>query len=315
MQGGFLFTFFSAMKLLSQSSRRVVNKNLAKIVWIDASLLLSYLCDQNEYYQSTGQLVAWKKNQDKMFFFCTQPTIEEQTTLTRKPTQSAIKKLSDLWLIVVEKIWVPAKNHFWINEKKILEVTNSTNKIVPKAHTSMSQKDKLDSTKGTVTNNIYKEINNNNIDTNIITATDVAEPSKQKNMLLENFTPHEPPRENKSNPEINEIIEMIQNTLSSVWMVYKPKSQKTDNWKTVTDRMILSTLLRSKIFKETIETYKTTPIEYLQKIIECWLQDKRYATKLSDCRWLARYRQEIHNKKVSEDLFDKRKNSLSNQSR
>lgn len=195
------------MKILANSSRSIFNKWIARMIWTDSAILLSLLCDLYDHYRSTGWLTQGKKNKDKMFFYCTQSKIEHETTLTKKRKQKAIKILSDLWFIIVEKHGLPSKNYFRVNEEKILDVVNKNKKEedekkddvdldasydtqwAPNGPTSGPQMVPLEGPKG-ATNNIYNNIYNNNIiiPKGIITAkADFWTQEISKNENLENL--------------------------------------------------------------------------------------------------------------------------------
>lgn len=54
---GIIYLGYIIMRLLSQSARWVINKQLAHTIGLDSALLLSELSDQYEYWQKKDQLI------------------------------------------------------------------------------------------------------------------------------------------------------------------------------------------------------------------------------------------------------------------
>ena len=58
--------------------------------------------------------------QDEFYF--TQKEMEEQLWISESTQMRYIKKLQDMWLIKVEKKWIPAKNYYTINDDEIFKI-------------------------------------------------------------------------------------------------------------------------------------------------------------------------------------------------
>lgn len=134
------------MNILWQNAFWIINKDLAKDIWIEGALLLSDLIDKNDYFSN-----RWEITED-WFFYNTIENIEKDTTLTRKLQDKNIKILKDYWYIETRVSWMPAKRFFKIN----------TNKILLFIQSSLYEKDKLDCIKKTTNNNKEIIIKNNN---------------------------------------------------------------------------------------------------------------------------------------------------------
>ena len=102
------------MKILWQNAHWIINKDLARDVWIEWALLLSDLIDKQEYFTNRWELT------EEWFFYNTIENIEKDTTLSNHKQKQAIKILKEKWYIEVQLKWIPAKLHFKVVENKIL---------------------------------------------------------------------------------------------------------------------------------------------------------------------------------------------------
>lgn len=138
------------MKLLAQSARWVVNKQLAKVVWIDGALLLSHLIDAQDYYTKENQL------DNDWFFYCTQEKIEEETTIKEKRQRKLIQEFEKLGMIETKIKWIPAKKYYRIVENKLLQIVGASS-----AKSSELDTPNTPTINNITTNNKDKEKNNN----------------------------------------------------------------------------------------------------------------------------------------------------------
>ena len=106
-----------------------LNKNLLKVIGIDACLYLSNLIGKFDYFKKNNLLDGTG------FFFQTQKQIEEETTLTPKQQSVVLKNLSEKNMVIVKKKGIPAKNYYKINFNVI---TSSLNLESPVSHTGMT---------------------------------------------------------------------------------------------------------------------------------------------------------------------------------
>ena len=116
------------------------------------------------------------------------------------------------------------------------------------------------------------------------------------------------------NEDVNNVIDMMKKFLEWMWMIYKPEVKKTE-WKNITDRMAISTMIRSNAFKGACKMFNLKPEEYLLKIMEYWVTDPFYASQLHNWRGLQKNRQSIHNKFMWEEFKKAKKNVFKNQAR
>lgn len=93
--------------ILSQNAFWIINKDIARLVGLEAALLLSDLVTKQEYF-------------DEEWFFNTSDNIENDTTLKRFKQDAAIKKLIEHEFIEVKLTGVPPKKHFKIATNQIV---------------------------------------------------------------------------------------------------------------------------------------------------------------------------------------------------
>lgn len=132
--------------LLSSTAFLVVNKELAKKIGLNETVLLADLISKEQYFIENNQL-------NDGWFFNTAKNIQDDTSLTAHQQRKCIKNLRSLGIIETQLIGIPAKQHFKILENKLLSYFN----------TSFKENVKQD-VKKTRTINKNKEITiNNNI--------------------------------------------------------------------------------------------------------------------------------------------------------
>ena len=130
--------------LLSSSAFLVVNKELAKQIGLNETVLLADLISKEQYFIDNKQL-------NEGWFFNTANNIEADTTLTAHKQRKAIKNLKSLGILETKRKGIPAKQYFKINEIKLLSYFNA------------NQKNSLEQdVKKTRTINKNKEIKSNN---------------------------------------------------------------------------------------------------------------------------------------------------------
>jgi hypothetical protein len=98
-----------ATSFLSKDSYWALNKNLCKIIGLEAALVLSDLISKSEYFEKNNGLNSFG------FFYNTTENISNDTTLSRYSIESSIKLLKSEGLIDVSLMGMPAKNHYKVN--------------------------------------------------------------------------------------------------------------------------------------------------------------------------------------------------------
>lgn len=132
-------------KLLAQSSFWTLNKHIAKKLGSnDAALLLAELSDIHDQHP------------DKEVVFRSQEKLMESCNLTVTGLRNAMKILFDAGLVGIEKIGLPATNHYKVYDDKVLEILSAG--FLSTSHQSsgsLSTRDQGDSS------HINKQDNNN----------------------------------------------------------------------------------------------------------------------------------------------------------
>lgn len=102
--------------LLSSDGYIMVNKRLSRLYGLDAAVMVGELCAEYIYYNKNNQLT------DDNGFYSTQANIEENTTLNEYAQRKALKILQDANIIKIKKQGLPAKNYFYINTEKLIQI-------------------------------------------------------------------------------------------------------------------------------------------------------------------------------------------------
>ena len=119
--------------LLSSTAFLVVNKELAKKIGLNETVLLADLISKEQYFIENNQL-------NEGYFFNTAKNIQADTTLTSHQQRKAIKNLKSLGIIETQLVGIPAKQHFKIIENKLLSYfttsySKSEQQVVKKTQT------------------------------------------------------------------------------------------------------------------------------------------------------------------------------------
>lgn len=99
------------LRLLAQNNFITFNKDVAKIVGIDAAILFGELCSLECMYGEE--------------FFYDQTKLAEDTCLTEYRLRNALKVLKEEGVVNVAKKGVPAKNYYSLNEYKFMDMLES----------------------------------------------------------------------------------------------------------------------------------------------------------------------------------------------
>ena len=104
--------------LLSSTAFLVVNKELAKQIGLNETVLLADLISKEQYFIDNNQL-------NEGWFFNTAKNIQADTTLTSHQQRKCIKNLKSFGIIETKRKGIPAKQYFKINEIKLLSFFNA----------------------------------------------------------------------------------------------------------------------------------------------------------------------------------------------
>ena len=141
------------LSLISSSGFIVLNKQLIKILGINATIMLGELVSEYEYWKEREEL-------EEDYFYSTIENVEENTSLTKYQQSQAINKLLELNLIEVKIKGIPAKRYIKINEQQVVKLFDnkkSKNLTTRSKKTEQQEVKKLDGN-----NNKEIIINNNN---------------------------------------------------------------------------------------------------------------------------------------------------------
>jgi len=114
------------LDLIKSTGYITVSKELAHEIGLNETVILSELISQYEYFKKNNKL------RDQKWFFCTIEKLEEQTTLNRHYQDKAIATLKKLGLIEVDRKGLPARRHFKIIEREILNLFFNENADNPR---------------------------------------------------------------------------------------------------------------------------------------------------------------------------------------
>src|SRR6056297_3255667 len=104
------------LDLIKADGYITVSKELAREIGLQESIILSELISQYEYFKKENRL---DKNN---YFYCTVDKMKKNTTISKKTQTRKINNLINLGLIEKKVKGLPAKRHFKINEKEILNL-------------------------------------------------------------------------------------------------------------------------------------------------------------------------------------------------
>jgi hypothetical protein len=106
--------------ILASTPFLIVNKVFLTSLGIEASVVLSHLYQQQNYFKEKNQL------KDGMFF-CTIKNLSCHTTLSYHQISKVIATLVKWEIVKVVRKGIPAKLHFKINESQILKILKTSN--------------------------------------------------------------------------------------------------------------------------------------------------------------------------------------------
>lgn len=137
----------SFLSFLNNESYQTYNRNIAKqLRSVNAAIMLSELIQRYQNHKKQKELINHETYGEAWFFY-THETGEERTCLSRFEQDNGIKKLEEAGYIQKITFGLPARRHFRILSKNIMESL-----LFSKKHSSLRESDKLDCEK--VTNQI-----------------------------------------------------------------------------------------------------------------------------------------------------------------
>ena len=89
------------------------NVEIARVIWIDATIILSEVYSEYKYFLENNQLVdGW--------FFLMVEKLEERTTLSRYQQNKAMTELQDRWILEFKNKWIPPKRRIKLNLDELI---------------------------------------------------------------------------------------------------------------------------------------------------------------------------------------------------
>jgi hypothetical protein len=108
-------------QILNGNNYFSVNREIARVIGLNAAIILSEIIDKFCYFESKGLL-------NDGWFYLTVEDVEERTTLAKDAQAGAIRILKEKSLIETKQMGMPSKRHFRIFKEKFTEFCNSDNK-------------------------------------------------------------------------------------------------------------------------------------------------------------------------------------------
>lgn len=89
------------------------NVEIARVIWIDATIVLSEIYSEFKYFAETSQL-------ENGWFFLMVDKLEQKTTLTRYQQNKAMNTLQEMKLIEFKNKWIPPKRRIKLNINELI---------------------------------------------------------------------------------------------------------------------------------------------------------------------------------------------------
>lgn len=186
---------------LSNDAFTMVNKKLAKTLWIGQTIYLQELISQRKRF--------WTDE-----FYFTQNNMEDELWISSNTQWRYAKELKEKWLINFEKKGIPARNYYTINDDAIIN-------LVPFWQTSDTKMVALETSDWC---DYYNKNNTNKNNTNPKQKTN----TKQKTSELDKIKNSDDVREVLSEEEIQQYKMQLKIILKMVELWYKVTKSKQD---------------------------------------------------------------------------------------
>ena len=203
--------------LLSSDAFTPVNKALAKKLWFICAWYLWELIRQRKRF--------WESE-----FYFSQSQMEEEIWINWYTQRQCVKQLLSLWIINVEKKWIPCKYYFTINDNKIIEFfEKDVNSKCFKIWSTGDWKIKAQEVED------LEDINKKESKKESKKLLSLQESSKAEEIQETPLLSIEEEKEKSSakkekesfwNVEINEFIEKIKEKCNSLWIMYDKTKER-----------------------------------------------------------------------------------------
>ncbi|MCQ6530523.1 hypothetical protein [Bacillus mycoides] len=260
-------------QLLNGTGFLNVNKELARKTSLNASALFGQILSSYQSFKEKGMLI---EREGLSWFFLTEKTIEEETTLKREAQAKAIKLLINEGYIIVQRFGVPAKRHFHITTKIFLELVQDNvelrKALTQQGFSDAQTQDDTVHTTSYVQNTQLDNRNSHNLSDGIHTAIKKKKEKEKKKKEKDNKSITHNTR--KSRDEIvSEVKELYDGLIDDT--TYKLVVQRVIDAKPRRFRDYLKKAVETEI--KNIQTEKTKK-STKTKIIPDWLKEDTSST-------------------------------------
>lgn len=115
------------LSFLNQKSYGTYNRKLAKEYGVIIAVIISELVEKRNYHMDREELISDERHGDGWFYH-TIESLEGRTGIHRREQETALRKIEGAGLIEIKIFGVPAKRHFRLCEKNILDFFNLSKK-------------------------------------------------------------------------------------------------------------------------------------------------------------------------------------------
>ena len=161
------------LHLIASDSFITVNKELIKVVGLEAAVLIGELASEHNYWTQNKGITS------DGYFFSTIENMEEKTSLSGHQQRQALKKLEEIGVVTVKIMGLPAKRYVKLHDEQVLKIFKT------KDLNNLSAIDKENKELDIKNFNRNNNINNNNIINNNINNGETSSPSVKESDILE----------------------------------------------------------------------------------------------------------------------------------
>ena len=105
------------LDLLRADGSITINKKLIQLVGLIGAAVYSELASRYHYFKDRGRLTS------EGYFFNTKEDLEEATGVTRRQQDTAVKELTEMGIIEMKVMGIPASRHFRFTDKNLKRIS------------------------------------------------------------------------------------------------------------------------------------------------------------------------------------------------
>lgn len=133
------------MKLLAQDNYISYNRDLARRIGPEATIVFGELCSVSNLFGTED-------------FYCLKEQIIDRTALSERAVRLSIKKLNELGVLGIIKKGIPCKNYYTINIEKLLELLDDNEPKTPTDDNDESRDDVFSDVESNTSSDINNDI-------------------------------------------------------------------------------------------------------------------------------------------------------------